>query len=79
MCTGQYKGCSTINLTYSREPVKKEERETFSKLYYQIPTMGYLFIRISKIILSLHNMDRMGCLDTILVNSFGEDKTDNKE
>ena len=43
--------------------------------------MGYLFIRISKIIiiLSLLNMDRMEYLDTILASNFGEVKTDNKE
>jgi len=81
MCTELYKGCSTINLTYLRGLAKREEKETFLKRYCPIRTMGYLFIRISKIIiiLSLLNMDRMGYLDTILASNFGEVKTDNKE
>jgi hypothetical protein len=81
MCAEQYKGCSTINLTFSRGPqmVKREQRETFLKLYCPIPIMGYPFMRISKIImLRLLNMGPMECLDTILASNFGEVKIESE-
>jgi hypothetical protein len=81
MYAGQYKGCTTINLIFSRGPqtVKREQRETFLKRYYPILTMGNLYMRIRKIILRLLNMDQMECLDTIQGSNFGEVKTDKKE
>jgi hypothetical protein len=82
MFAGQYKGCTTINLIFSRGPqtVKMEQRETFLKLYCPIPTMVYPFMRVRKIIiLRLLNMDQMGCLGTTQDSNFGEVKTDRKE
>jgi hypothetical protein len=82
MCAGQYKGCTTINLIFSRGPqtLKREQRETFLKRYCPIPIMGNLSMRIRKItILRLLNMDQMECLVTIQGNHFGEVKTDKKE
>jgi len=82
MCAGQYKGCTTINLTFSRGPqtVKMEQRETSLKRYCPIPSMVYLFMRIKKImILRLLNMDQMECLGTTQDSNFGEVKTDRKK